>query len=290
MEKADLEFRATQQLAATRREFDLNDPSALKKATLTRQGDEDPRLGASSLQVFQGEDLGAKERKRLQSEQQRQWLQEQRIADAEAKEAEEHEKQCTELLQLQQTVRLRDLSVAEEERRRELVRSTAEYNKQLTEQKAAAEAARRAAEQEQNAREQLAAFHGPLLSEDPSGAQPAPGATVRVLSDRYKGMSEAQRAEYRAAQLAQIEDRKQRQEEENREQALHDRHVALIDRTLQLRDRDSARSRREHARMQNEENAALAAEQKARREHENKVAARNTIGSSFHDQFNRDAR
>ncbi len=88
MAQADLEFRATQQFAATRREFDLNDPEALKKATLTRQGDEDPRLGPSSLQVFQGEDLAAKERKRLQAEQQRQWLQQQRVAEAEAKAAE----------------------------------------------------------------------------------------------------------------------------------------------------------------------------------------------------------
>jgi hypothetical protein len=59
-----------------------------------------------------------------------------------------------------------------------------------------------------------------------------------------------------------MEERKRREEEESREQSLHDKHVALIDRTLQLRDRDSARSRRELARAQNEENAALAAEQK----------------------------
>lgn len=290
MEKADLEFRATQQLAATRREFDLNDPDVLKKATITREGDDDPRLGVSSLQMFQGEDLSAKERKRLQAEQQRQWLQEQRDIEAEKQAADEQEQRFLELQQLQQTVRLRDLSAAEDTRRRELERATAEHNKQLIETRAAAEAQRRAAEQEQDSKDQLAAYYGSLLSEDHHSAQPAVGGTVRVLSDRYKGMTDAQRAEYRAAQLAQIEESKKRQEEARQEDAVHDKHTQLIDRTLQLRDRDSARSRRDFARQQNELNATLAAEQKARREHENKIAARNTIDTSFHDQFNRDAR
>lgn len=290
MEKADLEFRATQQLAATRREFDLNDPDVLKKATLTREGDEDPRLGVSSLQMFQGEDLASKERKRLQAEQQRQWLQEQRNIEAEKRAADEQEQRALELQQLQQTVRLRDLSVAEETRRRELERATAEHNKQLIEARAAAEAQRWTAEQEQDSKDQLAAYYGSLLSEDHGAAQPAAGGTVRVLSDRYKGMTDAQRAEFRATQLSQIEENKKRQEEARQEDALHDKYTQLIDRTLQLRDRDSARSRRDFARQQNELNAALAAEQKARRDHENKIAARNAIDTSFHDQFNRDAR
>jgi hypothetical protein len=42
-------------------------------------------------------------------------------------------------------------------------------------------------------------YHGDLLSESPAVMAPAPGSTVRVLSDRYKGMSEAERLQYRQA-------------------------------------------------------------------------------------------
>lgn len=50
------DFRKTQTLAGTR-EFDLNDPDALKKDRPAREGDDDPRLGPASLQKFDGEDL-----------------------------------------------------------------------------------------------------------------------------------------------------------------------------------------------------------------------------------------
>ena len=42
---------------------DLEDPKALQNDRPTRQGDCDPRLGASSFQVFAGEDLDAVKRK-----------------------------------------------------------------------------------------------------------------------------------------------------------------------------------------------------------------------------------
>ncbi len=49
------EFRRVQQPRHSRREFDINDPHSLTKSEAIRLGDEDPRLGVSSLQVFQGE-------------------------------------------------------------------------------------------------------------------------------------------------------------------------------------------------------------------------------------------
>jgi RIB43A len=78
LNKMDVEFRSTQQLNSTKREFDLNDPTALKNAAPTRIGDIDDRLGKSSLQIFDGEDLSEKTRKALQAEQKLQWLTKQR--------------------------------------------------------------------------------------------------------------------------------------------------------------------------------------------------------------------
>lgn len=49
---------------------DLEDPKRLQKDAPTRQGDNDPRLGASSLQQFEGEDLDFQKRKVRQQQQQ----------------------------------------------------------------------------------------------------------------------------------------------------------------------------------------------------------------------------
>jgi len=56
-----------------RREWDLNDPKRLKKELPPRVGDNDPRCGPSSLQVFAGEDLRKGDREKMQEMQMRDW-------------------------------------------------------------------------------------------------------------------------------------------------------------------------------------------------------------------------
>ena len=50
----NLNFRAEQQNAASRREFDLYDPESKKKDQPARVSDDDPRCQVSGLQLFQG--------------------------------------------------------------------------------------------------------------------------------------------------------------------------------------------------------------------------------------------
>jgi hypothetical protein len=52
------DYRKAHQQAHQRRDYDLYDPLNLKKSLPARIGDNDPRTGASSLQKFEGEDLG----------------------------------------------------------------------------------------------------------------------------------------------------------------------------------------------------------------------------------------
>lgn len=52
--------------ASTNPEFDLNDPKAKNKDRPARVGDNDPRCGVSSLQMFEGEDLGKQKREQQQ--------------------------------------------------------------------------------------------------------------------------------------------------------------------------------------------------------------------------------
>jgi len=58
-------------------DYELHDKDALKKQKPARVGDDDPRLGPASLQVFDGEDLRAAERRELQHKQMRNWCIEQ---------------------------------------------------------------------------------------------------------------------------------------------------------------------------------------------------------------------
>jgi hypothetical protein len=71
------EFRALHQQPSSRREWDLNDPDSLKKDCPARVSDDDPRCGISSMQRFDGEDLNNKARSKYQTEQRRQWAEQQ---------------------------------------------------------------------------------------------------------------------------------------------------------------------------------------------------------------------
>ena len=66
-------YRSEHQRKEQRREYDLSDPSALRSEPPTRIGDFDARIGASSLQRFDGEDLAAGERRKTQLAQQMRW-------------------------------------------------------------------------------------------------------------------------------------------------------------------------------------------------------------------------
>ncbi len=65
------------QLKHTRKEWDINRPDRSMIDDPARVGDDDPRLGASSMQKFDGEDLSAADRKREQMAQAKGWWEEQ---------------------------------------------------------------------------------------------------------------------------------------------------------------------------------------------------------------------
>ncbi|KAM3187875.1 hypothetical protein ACTXT7_001471, partial [Hymenolepis weldensis] len=74
LNRAINEYRIQHQQPTSRREFDLNDPDALKKELPARISDDDPRCGVSSLQKFVGEDLTKKSRDKLQQQQMSAWF------------------------------------------------------------------------------------------------------------------------------------------------------------------------------------------------------------------------
>merc|ERR1719401_3076857 len=68
MEKSVKEFNAKHLTFEQRREFDLNDPNAIRKAPPMRIDDNDPRCGPASMQQFNGEDLMLEERQAQQKQ------------------------------------------------------------------------------------------------------------------------------------------------------------------------------------------------------------------------------
>ena len=70
------------------REWDLNNPNALKNEQPPRVGDFDPRCGPSSLQQFSGEDLNKGDRIKMQQMQLNDWTQQAVSVKAEKKRAE----------------------------------------------------------------------------------------------------------------------------------------------------------------------------------------------------------
>lgn len=73
LNRALVEFQKNFQKPETRREFDLNDPQALKKDRPARVSDDDPRCTISGMQKFMGEDLNYDQRMKFQKEQLREW-------------------------------------------------------------------------------------------------------------------------------------------------------------------------------------------------------------------------
>lgn len=78
LNQAVVEFWEREQQPSTRREWDIHDPEAVHRGVPARVSDDDPRCGPCSMQRFAGEDVNALARNKLQKEQNRHILGEQR--------------------------------------------------------------------------------------------------------------------------------------------------------------------------------------------------------------------
>jgi hypothetical protein len=124
-------FRENYQQASQRREFDLYDPLALQKDLPIRIGDDDPRIGVSSIQRFEGEDLAVKKRKELQKEQMRVWTEEQLYEKEMVKKETDTEKEKYEKFQMSINAKMEALQIAAEKAKRDQLKYDNEYNKAL---------------------------------------------------------------------------------------------------------------------------------------------------------------
>ncbi|NXY16949.1 RIBC2 protein, partial [Atrichornis clamosus] len=263
LNKALIEYHQNFQKPETRREFDLNDPQALKKDRPARVSDTDPRCTISSMQKFMGEDLNYEQRMKFQKEQLRVWsLQQQndwKNALADQKLADDlYDKYRVEL----------DRKIMEQQRREEESRRTVcTAVKTFNRIQAAELDHQKELEKTQKIKDDMdeitALLRGDFLSENPDQAI-GPLGKHHVLVDRWKGMNQEQLMEIRQFQKEQALENLRVREQERRRDAEWDRQRVQAARAQLLWERHQQRQERLQRQRLDDMNAVLSQEQRAK--------------------------
>ncbi|XP_017944045.2 LOW QUALITY PROTEIN: RIB43A-like with coiled-coils protein 2 [Manacus vitellinus] len=283
MNKALKEFQKNQ-TPETRREFDLNDPQALKKDRPARVSDTDPRCTISGMQKFAGEDLNYEQRMKFQKEQLREWsLQQQKDwknALADQKLADDlYDKYRVEIDR-----KILELQRQEEESRRAVCTATKDFNRIQADELAFKKELDKSQTLRDNMDEITFLLRGDFLSENPAQALSPLGD--RVLVDRWKGMSPEQLMAIRHYQKEQVQENLRLREQERQRDAEWDRQRVQAARAQMLLEREQRRQLRERRRDLDCMNAELSQEQRAKNIYLKEEAYSNVPTAQYYAQFN----
>ncbi|XP_044748873.1 RIB43A-like with coiled-coils protein 2 [Coccinella septempunctata] len=282
-------FRQVYQRFEDRREFDINDPNAIKKDIPARIHDDDPRLGPSSAQKFEGEDLVSGQRLRIQREQIKAWLdqqmQEKEAALKEQKVAEEAYKAAM----VARDERALQLERMEMECRKRLYEANRRFNAALAAEKEFERKVQMKQTTEDNFAEIYNTMTSDMMAENPEIALSNLGPG-RKISSQYKGMSREEQEQIRLDQLAQIEEKKKQKAAEKRAEREFDDYLNGTQKTIALMDLDLKRKEKERLKALAEENLKMAEEQKLKTKYMEQVVYSNRPTAAFFDQFNKSTR
>jgi len=212
--------------ATTNPEFDLNDPLALKKDKPARIGDNDPRCGVSSLQMFEGEDLGMAERVKQQEAALRVSRLRQVDEENARKETEAREKRAYEDF-VAETTRIRKMNAIAKHRAK--VRQQCELART---NKAMARSVREEARQCKAASDALGQLETELslrnmrLAEDTSVSGQSQLGPNRYRTDHFKGFSEEYRKTFYEVNARQMQENRDIKAAEAAHEASYAAHVA----------------------------------------------------------------
>ncbi|XP_061407893.1 RIB43A-like with coiled-coils protein 2 [Lethenteron reissneri] len=243
----------------------------------------------SGLRSFAGEDLEGGERRGLQKEQQRRWLLEQQEEKRRAQDERRNRDELYDAMRLEMDRRAMQLSLAEESCRRVILTATKDFNRAQAEEQEAKRRQEHEREEAASQAEIAALLEGGLLTEDPSQASSAL-SPLRVVPDRWKGMSGEQLHEIRLAQERQREEKKRLEEEKRRRDEEWERQSLQAARIGTLLEQEQQRSAKEQRRALDSTNMQLASEQNMHREFLEKEVYKNTPTEQFFAQFNTSSR
>ncbi|KPI86942.1 flagellar protofilament ribbon protein-like protein [Leptomonas seymouri] len=262
-EKELQDYRQTFQKKELGREWDLNDPEANRKELPARVGDEDPRNGPSSMQKFEGEDLDYAARRAAQQRQQREWAQQQENEKLAKKWMEQARDRAYDDRNEETNRRLHDTEKMIADQRRLMEKNAAGFNRALAEQQRR-EAVRAKEEDDRLGLEEIAyQMDSDFLTERETVVGEL-GATVK--SERYKGLSEKQKAQFRLdqdEQLAQLRRRRLLEVEEKKQWAQQDNMQLRMANALDRQRERERRAEREKLAETHKMQAEASAQRKA---------------------------
>eukprot|EP00238_Polyblepharides_amylifera_P007307 CAMPEP_0196584208 /NCGR_PEP_ID=MMETSP1081-20130531/46189_1 /TAXON_ID=36882 /ORGANISM="Pyramimonas amylifera, Strain CCMP720" /LENGTH=361 /DNA_ID=CAMNT_0041905341 /DNA_START=71 /DNA_END=1156 /DNA_ORIENTATION=- len=265
-------------------EWDLNDPDSLKKAIPARMGDEDPRLGISSVQQFGGEDLQAGERKKLQMDQQKSWCEQQNEERRQIAEAVASEDAGYLALTLAQAEHQKRVNDQEDQARRQMAERNTEMNLERAAEKADQKAEDHENEQRANHLDQYNTFNSALLTEHPGQAQHAANP-MRKRMDHYKGMLPQEKQGVLDFQAEQREELKAKREAERQEEIKYAQYQHNLKRELTRKEADMEGFRAEQRKAVAATLIKQNAEKVDRDDHHNNILYTNVPNHKYFDQF-----
>ncbi|XP_028141048.2 RIB43A-like with coiled-coils protein 2 [Diabrotica virgifera virgifera] len=283
-----INFRRLHQRPEDRREFDLNDPDAKKKQLPCRVNDDDPRLGISAAQKFEGEDLVSEERRKMQNEETKAYL-EQQIrekvgADKEQKQAED----AYIAAMIARDQRALELDSLEIMCRKKIQEAAVKFNQALASEKLCEKQKAEKQITEDDLADICNFLNSDLMTENPDVAQSNfPG---KKITSCYKGLTAAERAAFKKELLQQIEQQKELRELEKRRNREMDAYTDGMQKSIYMLDQELKLKEKERKKKLAEENLKLAEEQKSRNRYLDKVVYSNIPSDEFYDQFNRTVR
>lgn len=277
------EFRLSQQQKQSRREWDLNNPQALKAEKPARIGNEDPRLSVSGAQVFEGEDLQMKQRQRLQAQQQRDWVIEQTAAQQRKKDLDEEMERLQHLRDCEVQLRLRELDLETERAHQAMRKNTAQFNLALAEEHHSHQSEQKHAEMMDGIEQIRVQMNSAWLNEDLHTSVSAVNPN-RVRPDHFKGFFPQQTQAIIEMQRKQKEELQKLREQEAEAKRVYEHQQAKLTHQLIVEEHNVERARKEQAKLLAEELRRQAEEAKERKKKINEIYS-GKIEESYFSQF-----
>ncbi|CAG9762832.1 unnamed protein product [Ceutorhynchus assimilis] len=282
-------FRKNYQKPEDRREFDLNDPDGKKKELPCRMNDDDPRLGPSSAQKFEGEDLVSERRLKVQKEQTKSWLEQQFMEKQQAEEERQMAEDAYKAAVIARDIRCIELEKIEKECRRKLEEANTQYNLALAEEKCKSNLSKTHQTTNDNTAEIYNTLTSDLLTENPDVSQSNMGPG-KILAYLYKGMSDEERSQIRNEQRLQAEEARKKRESDVRMQREFDDYINGTQKSIYLMDQELERKQRDIRKKIAQENLKMAEEHRSRKNYFDKIVYTNRPTEDYFQQFNKTSR
>jgi len=282
----DVAYNHAYQRKQFRREYDLSNPDMVKNDMPIRMGDDDPRLGACSMQLMHGEDSEYSNRVELQRAQQRAWCLAQMDEKANKAAEDEQAERVFHARQQEHLSRAVELESIQSRQARETRMVADEFNHAMVVQKKEEQRQSLLQDAAEELEELRCNLDSALLSEI---HEPSALGAHRKRQDAYKGMSGDEVVDvYMSQERQRRENQAARQNQGKEDQAWADYDSACT-RAGMAMEREEQRARRETSVKYAEAQKQDAKLQHTRKEHMNQVF-RNELQPEYFSQFGTSAR